>query len=265
MYLEYWNLNLLPFDNAPDPRFFYESQGHKEAIMRLMFAVQTRKAIALLTGDYGIGKTQICETVINRLSSNEFKVAFVVNPRMEAIDLIREIAFQLGDEVSTRETYDALHALNKLLDRHAATGRHCVTFLDEAQLLLNPTILEDMRLLLNHHAGGRYLMTLILVGQTEFGNMLKTTPQMIQRIGFKYHIPHLQAVEVSPYIVHRLTVAGRTAPLFSPDAVEAITKFSKGNPREINALCDMCLLIGSLTNKTQIDANEVLEAKRERE
>ncbi|MGI6087749.1 MAG: ExeA family protein [Kiritimatiellia bacterium] len=265
MYLEYWGFNIMPFNNAPDPRFFFESEGHKEAVTRLLFAIQSKKAFTLLTGDYGSGKTVVCETVISQLPQEKFKVAFITNPRLDALDLSREIAYKLGEEVAARSMYDTLHVVNNLLERHAATGKHCVVMIDEAQLILNTNVLEDIRLLLNHHRAGGFLLTLVLVGQTEFGDMLKSIPQMVQRIALKYHIKNLQPAELQPYILSRIKLAGGRDNLFDQTAFDEIARYSKCNPREINAICDLALLIGCLTEARQITAKEVSEAINERQ
>ena len=264
MYTEYWNLTAMPFDNAADSAFFFQSSGHQEAITRMSFGIQTHKAIVVVTGDYGAGKTMVCETVVKRLPANQYKVAYITNPRMDSIDLTREIVFQLGDDVPSRSNYEVFHALNNLLDRHAATGKHCVAIVDEAQNIMNQTVLEDLRLLLNHQVNGRLVLTLVLVGQTEFGDMLRSIPQMVQRIGLKFHIPHLQAEEVGKYMAHRLEVAGGSLAIFEPAAIQEIASVSKGNPREINALADLCLLVGALTGKKTIGIEDVLEARKER-
>ena len=39
-------------------------------------------------------------------------------------------------------------------------------------------------------------------------------------------------------------MAGRTAPIFTPEAVKLIFDFTRGTPREINNLCDVALLVG---------------------
>lgn len=264
MYLDYWNLRCLPFENTPDCRFFFASSDHKEASTRLQLAIQTRKLIFLLTGDYGVGKTLVCENVIHELPANTCKVVFIRNPRMDALDLMREMAYQLGEEVHTRSNYDALHTLNNLMGRYAATGRHTVVFLDEAQLLLNASILEDLRLLLNNQADGRPLMTLILSGQTELGDLLRSTPQMMQRIAMKYHIHSLQEEEVGQLIAHRMRVAGGSSEIFEDAAIHEVAVCSKGNPREINGICDLCLLIGSLKGESRITPDLVRDAWEER-
>lgn len=264
MYTEYWKLRCLPFENAPDPRFFYESRGHREAATRLLFCIQTKKAIALITGDYGSGKSVLCQTMIKRLSPNDFKIALITNPRMEAIDLTREMAYQIGESIQSQSKYDVLHAFNNLLDRHHAAGRHCVAIIDEAQLVGSANILEELRLLLNHQAEGQYLLSLILVGQTELNDMLRPIPQMNQRIALKFHIPHLSPDEIPLYIKHRFETAGGDFSVFGPGTVGEIEKLSKGNPREINALCDTALLTASLLLKPNVTVEDIIDAGRER-
>lgn len=264
MYTEYWKLNRLPFENAPNPEFFYQSKGHEEACARLAFAINTRKAIALITGDYGSGKTVMCQTVVNSLPPNEFRIAFISNPRMDALDLTREIAYQIGEDIATRSKYDVLHAFNNLLERHHGANRHCAAIIDEAQLIEDAMVLEDLRLLLNHQIGGQFLLTLVLVGQTELNDMLRPIPQMTQRIGLKFHIPHLEHDELHPYMAHRLSTAGGSLDIFEDEAIDLIGKLSKGNPREINALCDIALLNSSLRRNERVTLEDVKEAGKER-
>jgi len=264
MYIEYWRLSCMPFENVADARFFFESGDHHEAATRVQFAIQSRKLMMLLIGDYGVGKTMVCETVMHKLPVNEYKVAFIRNPRMDGLDLTREIAYQLGEEVHDRSPYDALHAVNNLLQRHASTGRHSVVFVDEAQLIMNTSTLEDLRLLLNIQEGGRSLMTLILSGQSEVGDMLKAKPQIMQRIALKYNIMGLTSDDVRHYIDHRMQVAGGAETVFDAAAVQEIASLSKGNPREVNSLCDLCLLIGSLKRVPSITVPIVRDAWMER-
>jgi len=264
MYTDYWKLKCLPFENAPDPRFFFESKGHKEAATRLLYCIQTKKAIALITGDYGSGKSVLCQTVMKRLSPNEFRVALITNPRMDAIDLTREIAYQIGEHIASQSKYDVLHVFNNLLDRLHVEGRHCVAIIDEAHIIGSAAIFDELRLLLNHQAEGQFLLTLVLVGQTELKDTLRPIPQMNQRIGLKFHIPHLNSDEIPLYMKHRLETAGGSLDIFDTATIAEIEKLSKGNPREINAICDISLLTASLSEKKKVSIDEIIDAGLER-
>ena len=264
MYKDYWKLKEFPFENIPDSRYFFASRAHQEAITRLLFCIESHKMLAVLTGEYGSGKTVVCQTVINRLPTNVHKVAMLLNPRMDSVDLTREIVAQLGEPVASTSKYDVLRAFKAVLDRHAQSGHHCTVFIDEAQLVMNAETLEDLRLLLNFQSPDQASFSMVFSGQSEFNDMLKSIPQMKQRVCLKFHISNLEPDEVQPYIEHRLTAAGGQAGLFETDAMEEIARISKGNPREINVLCDLCLLFGFMTHAGKIGVDLVAEAQKER-
>jgi heme exporter protein B len=52
MYLQHYNLSQIPFRNTPDPRFFYETPRHNEALANLIFVSRvqllTIPSVALL-------------------------------------------------------------------------------------------------------------------------------------------------------------------------------------------------------------------------
>jgi type II secretory pathway predicted ATPase ExeA len=261
--LSHWGFELPPFENSSDPRFFYESEGHAEALTRLTLITEKRKPLSLVTGEYGSGKSTIWSTVCARLDPNRFITGSVVNPLMDPIDLIREICFVLGWEVPRGTKYDVLHAFNDLLERTAAAGKHCVVSIDEAHLLPDAQAFEEIRLLLNHQPDHRPLLTTVFMGQTELRDRLKSVPQLAQRFEFQWHIPALSQQEVPAYIRHRLRTAGGSEALFTAGAMALIARFAKGNPREINRICDMAVTAGALNEVEQINETLIQEAAKE--
>ena len=92
MYEQYWGLKEKPFENTPDPRFLYHSSQHEKALMRLLYAVTERKGSAMLTGVFGCGKTLLGYTLLERLDRAKFRAAFLTNPQLEPVELLRAIA-----------------------------------------------------------------------------------------------------------------------------------------------------------------------------
>lgn len=253
--LDHWSITTLPFENSSDPAFFYESQGHTEALMRLQMVVESEKILTLVTGDYGSGKSMLWSTFCSKLDHHRFVTGSVVNPLMTPIDLIKEICFSMGWEVHGTTKYEVLHAFNDFLERTAAAGKHCVVAIDEAHLLRDAETFEEIRLLLNHQPSHKPLLTTVLIGQTELRDRFRSIPQFAQRIEYQWHVPQLESNEVQPYIQHRLAAAGCTKKIFSDEICAIICQRSHGNPREINRICSMAMMAGAMEQKAEIDAD----------
>jgi type II secretory pathway predicted ATPase ExeA len=90
--------------------------------------------------------------------------------------------------------------------------------------------------------------------------------QFAQRVEVDFHIKPFEATDVQDYIVHRLKVAGREAPLFTPEACARIAEVSQGVPRRINVLCNTALVYGFASEAEMIDlelVNEMLSDRAE--
>ena len=247
MYQEYWGFKEKPFENTPDPRFMYYSPKHEEALMRMLYAVRETKGAAMLSGEYGSGKTLISRVVMARLlsESERYKVALIVNPAITKEELLSEIVYQFGQEpAKTEKKSELLRRLNDIFYRNMSDKKHSVIIIDEAQAVEDETAFEELRLLLNFQLNERFLLTLLLVGQPELKDKIEKIPQLRQRLAIRYHLDTLDLNETNEYIKHRCRVAGRGESPFSDSAVSLIYNGSRGIPREINNICDLCLVIG---------------------
>lgn len=247
MYLDYWHFKEKPFENTPDPRFFYCSRRHEEALMRFLYALQERKAAFMLSGEYGSGKTLLSRVVIGRLmqKEDEYKVALIVNPAISALEILNEIVYQLGgDGAKQNQKTDALRQLNDMLYRASQLNKHVVIIIDEAQAISDESAFEELRLLLNFQTNERFLFTLVLLGQPDLIEKIERIPQLKQRLALRYHLTKLTEPEARSYIEHRCKVAGRQEPVFSEEAHRIIYEYSGGIPRQMNNFCDLSLVIG---------------------
>lgn len=265
MYQAYWHLTEKPFENTPDPRFLYYSQKHEEALARLNYAIAERKGAALLTGEFGSGKTVLSRALHGLLDNTKCKMVFLTNSQLPAIDFLVGIAKQLGTEKIPERKIDLLDLINDMLRRNMNIGKDTIVVIDEAQLINDREIFEEIRLLLNFQLNDRFLMTLILLGQPELRERVNAIPQLKQRMGVRYHLDALSVEETKQYILHRLKVAGRDQPLFQEEAIRLIYEQSKGLPREINNLCDTGLFLGYGRRLSLIDEGVVREAIKDYE
>jgi len=244
MYEAYGELAEPPFDNSPNPRFFYLSPEHEEALVRLVYTVRHRKGCGMLTGEYGCGKTMLSRALIQRLEAERYEIGLLTNPSWNAIDFLREVLYQLGVETEEKSKPELLHQLNEVFFRNFQAGRDSVIIVDEAQLIDDDAVFEELRLLLNFQTDDRFLVTLLLIGAPELAVKVRRLKHLDQRITLRYHLNTLDAAHTANYIAHRLKMAGQTKPLFTEEAVKLIFDFTRGTPREINNLCDVALLVG---------------------
>lgn len=263
MYEEYWGLREKPFQNTPDPRFLYYSLEHEEALTRLTYTVKEGLGAAMLAGVFGCGKTLIGQALMEELGEGH-NIAFVTNPNLNHVELLREIAYQLGTKENLpREKTDLMHLLNDILRNNMNDGKKTVVVIDEAHIIEDRMVFEELRFLLNLQLRDRFLLTLILMGQPELEEKITANKQLSQRIAMKYRLDRLSEDETHGYVVHRLKVAGRTEPVFSPEAMKLIFKAAGGIPRRINHLCEMSLLIGFGTLVDKIGEAIVQEAAKD--
>lgn len=262
MYNDYWAFKEKPFENTPDPRFFYYSPKHEEALMRLLYAVQEKKSSAMLSGECGSGKTLLSRIILSKLLREEerYKVALVVNPAIPLLELLGEIVYQLGGQNPAGERkVDILRRLNQMLYATAEGNRHTVVIIDEAQAINDESVFEELRLLLNFQVNERFLLTLLLLGQPELKEKIEFLPQFKQRLSLRYHLTALNEDETVKYIKHRCEVAGRKDEIFSPASCRLIREYSQGLPREINNLCDLGLVIGMGEKASCVDERIIQE------
>lgn len=244
MYKNYFGFTDIPFSIAPDPRYLYLSDQHKDALAHLLYGVGEHGGFVLLTGEVGTGKTTICRCLLQQIPG-DCEVAYIVNPRQTVVELLQSICDELGvyyfyEDQGTSYLVDLINEY--LLENHSA-GRNTILIIDEAQNL-ETEVLEQLRLLTNLETNEKKLLQLILLGQPELNELLarQELRQLAQRITARYHLRALTLEETERYVLHRLTIAGYSGELFPRDTLKLVHNASGGIPRLINIICDRCLL-----------------------
>jgi len=264
MYKEFYHLKEEPFNITADPDFFFCSSRHTEAVNHLIYGIEQRKGIIVMTGEIGTGKTTLCRILLNRLN-HKTKTAFILNPNFSETQLLQMILKDFGLTSKNHNRLAWINSLNEFLLGETSLGHNIALIIDEAQNLRVPQ-LEQIRLLSNLETEKAKLLQIVLVGQPELFDKLKlpTLRQLNQRICVRYHILPLDKSEVSHYIHHRLQVAKATRKLnFTKEAIDALYGHSQGTPRLINILCDRALLAGFVAESFTIDEKIINKCARE--
>ncbi|MES2015736.1 MAG: AAA family ATPase [Pseudomonadota bacterium] len=259
MYTHYFSLKQSPFSIAPDPRYLFMSERHREALAHLLYGVGSGGGFVLLTGEIGAGKTTVCRCFIEQIPAN-CQLAYIFNPKLTVEELLLSICdeFRIAlmapgpGPVSVKSYVDAINI--HLLASHAG-GKNNVLIIDEAQNL-SADVLEQLRLLTNLETNERKLLQIILIGQPELRTMLARPEleQLAQRVIARYHLGSLSEQETGSYIAHRLHVAGAGAAVapFPRNLIGRIHQLTHGVPRRINLLCDRALLGAYVENSPQV-------------
>lgn len=266
MYENFYGLTAPPFSITPDPRYLFFSHRHREAFDHMLFGITQRKGFIQITGEVGAGKSTLCRAVLEQLRHG-FSTALILNPVLTGIQLVRTILHEFGLDDRSNDRVQLVRRLNDFLLERLHAGQDVVLFVDEAQDM-SDDLLEEIRLLSNLETDDRKLVQIVLVGQPELRTRLDQPElrQLRQRITVRYHLLPIDRAETEAYIFHRLTVAGSNGrPTFSPAAIRAIHRNSRGVPRVINAICDKALLAGYVEDRDHITRRLVRRAVRDLE
>jgi general secretion pathway protein A len=242
MYQKHWNLKKLPFENTPDTEFFFESEKHEEAFSRLSYVVDEKKACGVITGAYGTGKTLILKALEREFKKKGYVFSFVQNPRLDDLGLLKIILHNFTGYNVPKAKEDVLMGIERFLRDTMQDGKHVVVAIDEAQLIDDESVFEELRLLLNFQTETRFMLTLLLSGQPELKEKLDSNKQFSQRITLSYHLKPLDLEETRKYVLHRLEVAGLAENIFEERAMELLFERSGGIPRWINNIANMSML-----------------------
>lgn len=261
MYLTYWKFKEKPFENAIDPKFIYYSSHHKEALMRLYYTIKEKKGIGVLTGELGSGKTLLTQILFNRIiDEGHYRAALINNPSLNLFEFIEEVIYQVeGEHLSFERKHQLLHKFEEILDNLHKQHLHMVIIVDEAQLIRDEEVFEQLRLFYNYQKDQSFLLTVILAGQPELKERISKRQAFAQRINLSYHLPSLSEEETAKYISHRCEVAARADSPFTEDSIKSIYRCSKGTPRKINLICDLALLQAFHEKKNSVDAGIIDE------
>ena len=263
MYKTYFGFREKPFSKTPDPRFLFLSKKHEEALARLEFALEEHET-AVLTGEIGCGKTTLSRALMDRLGAG-YRFCFIINPRLTALEFLRTVAGLLDVEQPAVAKDELLRQINNAVYDGYRNGVCPVIVIDEAQMISEMEVFDEIRLLTNFQLDHRNLLSVIVMGQPELRNMLDTArfEPLRQRVALHYHLEPLELDELMEYLDFRLTAAGGAPGLFTPDAVQRMYELTGGIPRKINSMATNALLVAYGNDAALVDAAIIDEIKEE--
>ncbi len=258
MYDEFYGLSGRPFQLAPDPAFYFESVTHRKALSYLSYGLAQGEGFIVITGEIGAGKSTLAAHLTASVDPERLTVAQIVTSKLDAGELIHVAANAFGLTVPGKDKASALAAIELHLQDEARAGRRVLLVVDEAQNL-SISAIEELRMLSNLQLGAHPLLQILLLGQPEFRDLLDGSAeleQLRQRVIATHHLSAMEPGETGPYIEHRLARVGWTGnnPAFDQRVYSDIARATGGVPRRINQVANRLLLLGSVEQRSRIDA-----------
>lgn len=266
LYLRHFGLQQPPFSLTPNTAFYVDLPQHHEALEVLTTALNVGEGFIKVTGEVGTGKTMLCRKLMNE-AAQDWVIAYIPDPYLSPLELRWAFATELGlKQADTIDNQQLVQLLQHRLVALAAEGKRVVLIIDEAQALPDDT-LEALRLLTNLETEQRKLLQVVLFGQPELDKRLASYKfrQLRQRVSFSYLLRGMTYYEVQAYVSTRSEIAGVRQPLFSPGALKAIWKYSRGIPRLVNVLSHKGLMLAFGENKLQVDTKHLRYAAKDTE
>ena len=261
MVLDFYKLEELPFSNAPDPRYLYASETHREALGSLLYGIKSGCGFVAMIAKPGMGKTTLLFQALDQLRDKATTV-FLFQTMCTPHEFLRAILVDLGVRDTEGTLFELQVKFNDFLVEQARSGKPVILVIDEAQNL-DDAVLEVVRMLSNFQISTGQFLQIVLSGQPQLAEKLATPGlvQLRQRIPIVARLKPFTEQETALYIEHRLQTAGyrQNGSLFTREAVALIAKCSEGIPRNINNLCFNALSLGCALKRKVIDSDIVHE------
>ncbi|MEI4233966.1 ExeA family protein [Roseovarius sp. D22-M7] len=253
LYADHFGLSERPFTLLPDPAFLYWSKAHRNAYTILDYGIFSRAPITVITGEIGSGKTTLVQHLLQN-TDDTITVGLISNAQGGRGELLQWVLNALSVEVANDASYvQKFQTLTDFLIAEYAAERRVVLIFDEAQNL-SVEGLEELRMLTNINANKDELIQLILVGQPELRDVIRSPQmkQLAQRVTASFHIPAMDAETVAQYISHRLCAVGGQGCEFTKAACRMVHTQTDGVPRLVNQLCDIAMVYAWSNDQTSV-------------
>jgi len=255
MYQSYWGIDQSPFSGRFDPRFFFESPTHEEALARLNFLVEQQRRMGLLLGPAGSGKSFLLDVFAAAMRRQHRAVVRLALPGREPLEVLGELLGRLGRPAAPDRGLPYLwRRLSDSLAEQRFQRTPVVLLLDDAARA-EPEVLALLERLSRYDLSPQTQLTIVLSCEPEGLGALGR--RLLDLVELRIELEPWESATASDYLQTALSRAGRRQPLFDSAAMERIHQLSGGIPRRVAQLADLALLAGAGSDADRVSAETI--------
>jgi len=254
LYLEYWNLEKEAFLNTYDRNSIFITPQLSRVFNVMLLSLIEEKALLLLSGDKGTGKTHLIKMLKDELKA---EIPFIIITCFEGFDktsFLNEIGFNLSHG-NDRDILESINQIYTTLKKeYKIAQKPFVLVLDNAHLIEDEEVLQYINnlLLLSHK--GTQLSNIILSGRNPLKDKFEKGPKLLRQANQNLNLEKFTKEQTIKYIQHRLIINGKEQKIFADNAVELISEFSNGDIKLVNLLCRLGMIVAAQKGIKIIDA-----------
>jgi general secretion pathway protein A len=252
VHLDHFGLTIEPFSKEIGDHELWLPPSKRAVVDELVEAAEARESV-VLTGEPGAGKTCVLRALRHALAPDRFRLTYCHNATLGRRDFYRQLCLALGLAPSATAAA-VFFAVSTRVEEFARERVHPVFLLDEAHLLHQDT-LDHLHILLNYEWDSKALLSLVLVGLSDFEDRLhvRRNRSLYSRLARRLTIDALRPEDTADYLATRLRRAGCDRELFPADTVALLHEAAAGSLREVDRLATGCLRGATRRKRKTVD------------
>ena len=231
---------------------------------RRVFFALNQKAISVITGDVGSGKSTSLRYVSHKCHSSEYELISIVGGGYSTIELYRQVLLNFGISYRSYQVSTMVSKIREILLEIASRKVVPVLMIDEAHLLKR-SVFTQLHTLAQFEFDSRPVMPMVLCGQDLLLDhlMANAVRPLASRILGRNHLEAIKMEVMRDYLDHHTKLAGSTNRFFSDEAIFAIHQGSGGLLRRANSLAKTALMACAMEGNQTVSAEHVRVASTE--